>query len=527
MGQHAGRVVSLRRRMRATAAAVLLVIPGCFAPPDEAAKTPRPATRPAPARGPAAPAPPQAAATMRPAGGLPEEANKRQDGGSGGGSLIGAGGATADAGVLPRRRPPAIDEQRARRSGLRKRSSRHLTLYTDLPPSAAVDELPAAFDGAVPQWCQYFQIGADRAAAWHMTAYLMADKERFRQAGLLPDRLPPFLHGYQRDAEIWLYEQPADYYRRHLLLHEGTHAFMEWFVGACGPPWYREGVAELLATHRWEEGRATLGYFPRTREETPHWGRIKIIQDDLAAHRGKLPEEVMQYDHAAHLHVEPYAWCWAWAVFLDSDPFTRPKFRDLRRYTADGEERFNERFRGWLDAEWPRLLMQWKLFIYNLDYGYSLERERIEPRPARPLPAAGAEVAVAADRGWQSTGIRLAAGTTYRVEAWGRFQVADQPRTWWCEPNGVTLRYHRGLPLGILLGAIVDEEAPSCDITPLLRPDPLGLRREATAERSGTLYLRINDSPAALGDNAGSASVRITAVRPDRHPPPVPGDAPD
>ena len=143
-----------------------------------------------------------------------------------------------------------------------------------------------------------------------MTAYIIQDKDAFRRAGLLPESLPPFLHGYQREAEMWVYEQPSDYYRRHLLLHEGTHAFMKWALGGAGPPWYMEGMAELLATHRWQDGNLVLGTFPQHRDETPYLGRIKIIREEMAAGRGKTLEEIMRYDDRAHLNVEPYAWCW-------------------------------------------------------------------------------------------------------------------------------------------------------------------------------------------------------------------------
>ena len=47
-------------------------------------------------------------------------------------------------------------------------------------------------------------------------------------------------------AELWLHDQPTAYYRRHLLLHEGTHVFMASFLGGCGPGWYMEGTAELF-----------------------------------------------------------------------------------------------------------------------------------------------------------------------------------------------------------------------------------------------------------------------------------------
>ena len=63
-----------------------------------------------------------------------------------------------------------------------------------------------------------------------------------------------FLHGLSTGSDLWLYDQPSAYYRRHLLLHEGTHAFMGKFLGGCGPGWYMEGTAELFGTHRMGAG---------------------------------------------------------------------------------------------------------------------------------------------------------------------------------------------------------------------------------------------------------------------------------
>ena len=96
----------------------------------------------------------------------------------------------------------------------------------------------------------------------------MKDKARFVAAGLLPEDVPvPPGRGFTRDDRSWLYEQPSDFYRRELLLHEGTHGFMFTLLGSCGPPWYMEGLAEDLGTHRLEDGRLTLGYMPKSRAE--------------------------------------------------------------------------------------------------------------------------------------------------------------------------------------------------------------------------------------------------------------------
>lgn len=407
---------------------------------------------------------------------------------------------------------PVVDDERVAAAGIRKIASRHLDLYTDLPADPAVDELPHVFDLALPQWCDYFTVDPELAKEWRMAAYLINDKVRFERAGLLPDDLPPFLNGFQRGAELWLYQQPTAYYQRLLLLHEGTHGFMHWALGGAGPPWYMEGVAELLGTHAWRNGQLTLNYFPESKEAAPHWGRVKVIKTETAAGQGKSLEEIMRYDTTAHLRVEPYAWCWAAAAFLDGNPAYRAAFREMQKKARDPTAGFSNALHQSLAKDWVHITHQWHVFVINMEYGYDVQREAIERKPTVSLPAEGAEVTVAADRGWQSSGYVLEAGKTYKIEASGRYQVGNQPKIWWCEPNGITLRYHHGVPLGILLASVVDEDKPPAAKSVLTTPDVIGMHVESPVERSGTLYLRINDSPAELADNAGELAVRITPV---------------
>src|SRR4051812_39317016 len=143
-----------------------------------------------------------------------------------------------------------IDQARAQSAGIRKLASKHLVLYTNAPSSQAVDRLPADFDKAVPQWAAYFGVDPAKTADWQPRAFLVADRRRFAALGLLPPGHEEFENGITIDSQMWLRDQPTDYYRRHLLMHEGTHAFMIAFLGGCGPGWYMEGTAELLGTHR-------------------------------------------------------------------------------------------------------------------------------------------------------------------------------------------------------------------------------------------------------------------------------------
>jgi len=402
----------------------------------------------------------------------------------------------------------SVDDARAAAAGIRKVSGRRLVLYTDLAADEQVDILPAVFDQAFGQWCEYFGVEEAEHPDWRMTALLMDDKARFKEAGLLPDELPPFRHGFSRNYDLWLYEQPSAYYRRHLLLHEGTHGFMNTLLGGCGPPWYMEGIAELIATHRWRDGRLTLNHMPANREEVPMWGRIKIVRDCFTDRRAKRLEGILEFRHRAFAENEAYAWCWAAAALLDGDPRYRQRFRQLHKFVVQPD--FSQRFRRLIGDDWEALAEQWQIFVAELEYGHDIAKTAVDLAPGEPLLPGGAAVAVAADRGWQNSGLRLEAGTAYRLRAEGRYQVADQPQTWWCEPGGVSIRYYRGRPLGILLAAVRPEKAPAQAPSALLWPITVGLGTTLTPRQTGTLFLRINDSAGELGDNAGSLTVKIS-----------------
>ncbi len=400
-----------------------------------------------------------------------------------------------------------VDERQVAAEGIRKLESRRLVLYTDMAPEPAVDELPEVFDQAFPQLCEYFEIDPADHADWRMTGFLMGEKGLFVRTGLLPDCLPPFPHGFARNDELWLYDQPSEYYRRHLLIHEGVHGFMNTLLGACGPPWYMEGMAELLATHHWDGETLTLNHMPAGREEVPHWGRIRIIKDEFAARRALTLNKIIEYPPSAHLQVEAYAWSWAAAVLLDRHPRYRERFRAMYQHVLKPE--FNDLFFQAFGDDWALLAEDWQGFIAGIEYGYDVPRAAVERKPGRPLPPGGATVTVEADRGWQSSGVLLEAGRGYRLTASGRYQVAREPEIWWSEPGGVSIRYYQGRPLGQLLAAVRPDDQPAGVLSPLLRPMAVGLGTALGPSESGTLMLKINHSAAELADNAGELSVQV------------------
>jgi hypothetical protein len=409
---------------------------------------------------------------------------------------------------------PEIDEAKAAAAGIRKVEGKHITIYTDVPDEGKIGEevreLTKVFDAAVPLYADYFQIDRAKIAGWKVVGYLIQDKERFQGAGLFPSFLPPFLNGYTHGSQFWWYEQPSDYYRRHLMIHEGVHAFMFRWLGGAGPPWYTEGMAELLGTHRWQDGKLELAYMPPTKEEVPYWGRVKIVKDQFAADHGLQLTDIMRFNAQAHVRNEAYGWCWAAAHFLDAHPLTHEAFRDLQNDVTNRSDDFSSRFVEKLKADWPTIVEDWQLFVVNIEYGYDVTRAAVLRKELQELPPAGASTMIAVDRGWQSTGFAVEAGTTYQIEASGQFKIGGGDKPWLCEPNGITLHYYRGRPIGLLMAGVSEVDETARGLTPLTRPIEVGASSQFTPEHSGVLYLSVNESAAELGDNEGTISVKIT-----------------
>ncbi len=397
-----------------------------------------------------------------------------------------------------------IDEQLIQAAGLRLLRSEHMLLITDIRGRDDIDELGKVFDQAVPQWCEYFGVSPLNTDRWRAVACLIGDKDKFQQAQLLPGDLPPFPAGYQRGGDIWLFVQPGDYYTRHLLLHEGTHAFMEEFLGGFGPPWYAEGMAELLALHRWKDQVLHIRQPAADREAFPYWGRVKIIRQASQEGRAISMDEVMEISNESFRQVESYAWAWAACEFFDSHPDFQATFRKLKSTARLEPEIFNRTFRSQLNEHWNAVQNQWQWMIEEIDYGYDVARAKPVPVADRRTDGAMTTLSVSAERGWQATGIAVEIGQILRFESDGEFQIKHDGQAWPCQADGITLEYYRGHPLGRLMAAVNVER----QIAPMIH---VGRENEIRFEQAGQLYLRVNESPAHWQDNRGVLTVRVTS----------------
>ncbi len=410
---------------------------------------------------------------------------------------------------------PRLDRAKVQRAGLRIIEGKYLTLITDRSPSPQIDALVRIADVAVPQLREYFDLPARSLDRWQVRACLMQNEETFIAAELLPPDRVNFPNGLSVGYRFWVRDQSSDDYCRHLLLHELTHSFMSTQLGGCGPGWYMESMAELLGTHTWNAvtGELKLGVMPASREGFVLWGRTKLVRDAIDARRGRSIPAVMKTENTQSLTTEEYAWCWAMAKLLDVHPRYQERWRSLAGEVLDPH--FDNRFYAAFADDWSHLDSEWRQFTTHLDYGYDIRREVINFAFGRPLVGPQAECKIAVDRGWQSTGWLVEAGRRYKLTAAGKFTVGTEPdgTPWPCTADGVTLDYHQGQPLGRLLATIdtrtPDKVARQGGTNAFWKPTALGSDNLYEPTETGTLYLRVNDSPAKLAENEGELTVEI------------------
>ena len=285
---------------------------------------------------------------------------------------------------------------------------------------------------------------------------------------------------------------------------------MTFVPDSTEPVWYMEGMAEYFGTHKLDrENRATFRVMPTSEREFSRFDRIGKIREEVAQGKRLTIPTIFAFQAAEFRSERHYAWSWALSIFLDQTPRYRERFQKLGRLESRSKfvRTFNEQF----ESDQRELATEWALFATNLMYGYDTVRAAIDFRPGTALTAERT-VEIETDRGWQSSGVLVEKDQVYRISATGRFTLADDPKPWVSEPQGITFRYFDARPIGMLLGCLRSEEGPAGgDDESMLRAFSIGHAHEFQAPVTGTLYLRLNDAWNSLHDNRGSANVSIRA----------------
>jgi hypothetical protein len=418
---------------------------------------------------------------------------------------------------LPDDRPVLTDEMLTD-AGLRQIRSRRLILVTD-----ATDERVAALPPLADTLFETLESNlgtlrpAHDGAEFQLTGFLVGNKERFESAGLLPPQGFEFRHGRNLGYRFWLNDQTSDYYRRHLLLHEFVHCFMmcEFGMTDIPPLWYTEGIAEYFATHRIADpiSKSQFGICPDSITGFEGWGRIKVLHNELTVGRetsiltspiAALREIRFPADNT-FLADSKYAQAWALVWLIRTHPELQPHFAPLAE--ARSRQQFAEAEAKASEAVWHEASVIWPLLVDSLIEGFDVERSfpvaarTVDNRPNR---SDGWTVDVRADREWQDSGVMAAEGDQIIVSCRGRYVMHDQPKDWESEPQGITIDYFRGRPLGEITGMLVSTDGQKSSLR-----IPIGTGRSLKAPFAGKLWLQINDSAASRADNRGVAQVQI------------------
>lgn len=421
--------------------------------------------------------------------------------------------------IAPRRsaaasaRAPAHDVtllgERARRAGLRVLDGERLLLVTDRPPRGddGVDGLPTLFAEAFASWCSHFSVGDDDARGFRACGCLMSDRDVFRAAGLLPvdGSVPDFANGFCDRNLFWFDDQTNPAYRRHLLFHEGVHAFTFVLRRLSAPTWYMEGIAELLATHRLEDGRFVPTPIPLVAADVEQLGRIESLR--ALRRDGGVPglADVFAVPPSPRHEIASYAASWAATALLSLHPAHAATFRSLEEGPLDA--RLDERLAALPGWDMPRAARDFDAFTDEVDYGFDFGRSGIDWSPGRPL-SGRVRATIAADRGWQPTGVTLSRGERVEFVATGRCGLGtagDLPLEG--TADGISLRWYRGRPVGrMLLG---QWSSPPEGGRPRFVVVAEGAKGRFAAIEDGVLQAKVNAPPAALPLHRGALDLHL------------------
>ena len=404
----------------------------------------------------------------------------------------------------------------ARRAGLRLLEGEHVVLATDRPvrDGDGVDDLPRIFDEAWAAWCRHFAIDPAAHREWRAFGCLIVDRERFRAAGLLPETIPDFANGFCNRDRFWMADQSNPAYRRHLLLHEGVHAFTLTLRSLDTPPWYTEGIAECLATHRLDdEGGFVPTPLPLRAADVEQLGRIETMRALRASAACPGLDDVFETPGTNHRDLSAYAASWAAVALLSHHPRHAAAFTAAERGPLDAA--FSRRLAetaGWDGSQATR---DFDAFTDEMDYGFDFSRSAIDWSPGRPLDTRQT-VHVEAGRGWQNCGWSIRKGTHCSIAVTGRCTIGflegtppASPVRIETEADGISLRWYRGRPLGRLLVAQWVEQ-PDDGGRPRFVVLATGSKGEFTAATDGVVYLKLNEPPGELSDDDGRLGVELT-----------------
>ncbi len=421
---------------------------------------------------------------------------------------------TAAAEIVRHRTPqpdPQINPTRLAAAGIHVLESERLILLTDRDPES-VREIPSLADAlydVLEQQCGKLR-PAPSGASFRAVGCLMADTERFQDAGLVPNTVLDMRHGEQTGYRFWARDQKTAYYRRHLVLHEFVHAYMTIDTAQDDVPsrWFMEGAAEFFATHFASADPPEFGVIPTSFEGFEDWGRISAIRrrrndrptEEIGFQGFPSLDDVFNENTGQGGEDGKYSWWWALSWMLSEHPEYSASWNKLCH--CRGAVEFQQEMSELMDTQGTRLRTDWLLFVESLSE--SFDHERSFPIH-RPVATAGrTEISLLADRGWQDTGRELMPGELVSLSCSGQCVLNETTGPWIAEPNGITLEYNQGCPIGEVVAVLVTGSGNAVS-----RRIKIGLSGHITATQPSRLWLQINDDAGQRSNNSGAYVVSI------------------
>jgi hypothetical protein len=111
---------------------------------------------------------------------------------------------------------------------------------------------------------------------------------------------------------------------------------------------------------------------------------------------------------------------------------------------------------------WQKMAVLWPLFLASLTEGFE-DRAFFSAAQLRCIKTVSIrKVELQSGKEWQATGIAIKRGTLPKLNCSGRYAVHDKPRPWISEPQGITIDYVYGRPLGEITAMLVAPDGSVC-----------------------------------------------------------------
>ncbi|MBN1393567.1 MAG: hypothetical protein JW959_00855 [Pirellulales bacterium] len=363
--------------------------------------------------------------------------------------------------------------------------SQHFLIYTDLPPAEARSllkdlenmlKLIAAYWGRQPRGIIECCV-VDDLASWPDELIAKMEPEGLRKikegAGVCISAKMTKGKKFISKSRVYAVAEGG------VPLHEAVHAYCHQTFGRAGPRWYAECMAEM--GHYWEKD--VIG--------------VNVPENVIRYLKSSEPrplESLIDNEEKLGGTWQDYCWWWMLGHMLDNNPNYFAQYRSFGRMILAGKE---ITFQDVFGPTAKELDFELRFFRQNLQNGYRVDlcswdwKKKFTDR----LPAGRAiTVSVRADRGWQPSGLTVAADAAYDFETEGIWKVDKKGDS--IDAGGADDGRGR------LVGALLKDYQ-------LGEEFELGKSGSFTARGDGDLYLRCRTPWNKVGDGSGKIDVRL------------------